>query len=88
MSGVQRQQDLHGDYAHPAHLTKNDSEINHTTAQRIVDGAIKKVRIEPADLTSREYWCLDCNAKVTRVPDKDHELGHALGCEHAIGVDA
>lgn len=37
-----------------------------------------------AKLTSREYYCQACGARVTRSPDGEREYGHGRDCDHAV----
>lgn len=65
------QQTLSGE-EFPAHLTKDPShrEIHNTD-------------VKAGELTSREFWCVDCGKRVTRALERSGEYGHQ-GCEHSI----
>jgi hypothetical protein len=56
----------------PAHLTKHASKISNTS-------------LRAAELKSRECWCVECNARVTRSKDLSKEYGHGPNCKHKIG---
>jgi len=65
------QQTLDGD-EHPAHLTKNPTHAD-----------VHNTDWDPGNLTSREYWCVDCGKRVTQELNGDGEYGHK-DCEHSI----
>lgn len=53
----------------PAHLTKRRSGHG---------------EFPPADLSSREWYCQECRARVTQSTDERVEYGHRGDCEHSI----
>lgn len=54
---------------HPTHLTRDS--LGHPT-------------ISSAELSSREFFCLRCFARVTQSTGGDLEYGHGRGCYHSI----
>lgn len=55
----------------PAHLTANK-------------GTAVESEFSTADLGDREFWCRDCQARVTQTSDRSGEYGHHPTCEHSI----
>ena len=53
------------------HLTIHDHRIQHSP-------------FTSSDLSERECWCLECNARVTVAVRRDGEYGHYKFCEHYL----
>ena len=56
----------------PRHLTKHKYDLPGSPGN-------------PRDnLTSREFYCCECRATVTRGVERDGEYGHCRDCQHSI----
>jgi hypothetical protein len=46
--------------------------------------AVSSPKIKARDLGQREYWCIDCELRVTQTRDGSAEYGHGPECEFGI----
>lgn len=56
-----------------------DDTPPHLTKRRLGHG-----EFDPSKLNSREWYCHDCQARVTESSDRTVEYGHQPACDHSI----